>query len=56
MTPESYGRAAVRWLGRFCLEREDATLHDLQVAAEAFEALPTDPEWATEVLDRMSSP
>ncbi len=54
--PESYGRAAVRWIARFALERKDATLVDLRVAAEAFEALPTDPEWATEVLDRMSCP
>ena len=46
----------VRWLGRFCLEQPGATLSDLLLAAEAFEALPGDPEWAVGVLERLCSP
>lgn len=41
--PPLYGRAAVRWLGRYCLEQPDAALSDLLLAAEAFEALPNHP-------------
>jgi hypothetical protein len=48
--PARYGRAVVRWLGRYCLERQDATLQDLHLAVEAFEGLPSDPEWAVGVL------
>jgi hypothetical protein len=43
----------VRWLGRYCLERPGATLSDLLLAAQAFEALPSDPEWAVGVLSRL---
>jgi hypothetical protein len=51
--PASYGRAAVRWIARFALERKSATLGDLRIAAEAFEELPTDPEWAVGVLSEL---
>jgi hypothetical protein len=44
----------VRWIARFALERQDATLVDLRVAAEAFEELPTDPEWAVGLLERLA--
>lgn len=45
--PESFQRAAVRWLGRFALER-DATLHQLRSAVDAFERMRTDPHDAAE--------
>jgi hypothetical protein len=51
--PARYGRAVVRWLGRYCLEQPGATLSDLLLAAEAFEALSSDPEWAFGVLKQL---
>jgi hypothetical protein len=36
---ELYERAAVRWLGRFCLEAPNATVEDVQVAADELETL-----------------
>jgi hypothetical protein len=53
--PARYGRAVVRWLGRYCLEQRGATLSDLLLAAEAFEGLSSDPEWATGVLKKLCS-
>jgi hypothetical protein len=50
--PARYGRAVVRWLGRYCLEQPGATLANLQLAMDAFEALPVDPEWAIGVLSK----
>ena len=41
--PDSYDRAAMRWLGRLCLERSGAALTDLARAAEALDTLPTEP-------------
>jgi hypothetical protein len=38
--PELYERAAMRWLGRFCLEARGATLEDVYQVAEALERLP----------------
>jgi hypothetical protein len=49
--PESFERAAVRWLGRFALER-DATLHELRAAVAAFGRMRRDPHGATEDLKR----
>jgi hypothetical protein len=43
-----YERAAVRWLGRFALEHQGATLAMLHQAVAAFERLPEDPEAARE--------
>jgi hypothetical protein len=48
--PQSFERAALRWLSRFCLERKDVTLADLRAAAAAFEAIATTP---TEAADRL---
>jgi hypothetical protein len=42
--PETYERAVVRWLGRFCLERRDATLAAVRVALEALARLPRAPD------------
>lgn len=50
---QRYGRAAVRWLGRFALEAPDATLVELREAAVALEALPERPDSAMEVLSRL---
>jgi hypothetical protein len=41
-----YQRAAVRWLGRFCLEANDVRLDELEQAAVALGALPAHPEEA----------
>ena len=41
--PEQYERAAVRWLGRLCLERTRVDLDDLSRAAAALDALPERP-------------
>jgi hypothetical protein len=51
--PESYERAVVRWLGRFCLERRDVTLTAVRAALEAFERLPTFPEESMRQLRRL---
>jgi hypothetical protein len=37
-----YERAAMRWLGRFCLEAPGATMADVRDAATAFARLPAD--------------
>jgi hypothetical protein len=44
--PEQYERAAVRWLGRLCLERRRVGLEDLSRAAAALVALPARPDSA----------
>jgi hypothetical protein len=50
-----YERAAVRWLGRFCLERKNATLEEILQAGEALERLPTSPAEATAELESLLS-
>jgi len=40
--PESYERAALRWLARFCLERKSATIADVRAAADALQLLRRD--------------
>jgi hypothetical protein len=52
--PETYERAAVRWLGRYCLERPTATLEEVRGALAAFERLPQDPEAATRELEALA--
>jgi hypothetical protein len=44
--PELYQRAAVRWLGRFCLEAQNVRLEELEQAAVALGAMPAHPEEA----------
>jgi hypothetical protein len=44
--PGLYERAAVRWLGRFCLEAKDVQLAELEQAAVALGAMPAHPEEA----------
>jgi hypothetical protein len=52
--PETYERAVVRWLGRFCLERRDVTLTTVRAALEAFERLPALPEESMRHLRRLA--
>jgi hypothetical protein len=48
--PGQYERAAIRWLGRLCLERTEVDLDDLSRAAAALDVLPEDPESARPLL------
>lgn len=48
--PEQYERAAVRWLGRLCMERTRVDLRDLSRAAAALDVLPREPESARPAL------
>ena len=48
--PHQYERAAVRWLGRLCLERTRVDLADLGRAAAALVALPERPDSARPLL------
>jgi hypothetical protein len=47
---EQFERAAVRWLGRFALERPSVRIEDLREAAVAFEALASNPDGARRAL------
>jgi hypothetical protein len=51
--PARYGRAAVRWHGRFALETTGLELADSQLALAALGSLPTDVEGARAVLGRL---
>jgi hypothetical protein len=53
--PEQYERAAVRWLGRLCLERSRVDLADLSRAAAALVALPERPGSARPLLAEVCS-
>ena len=48
--PEQDERAAIRWLGRLCLERTHVDLEDLSRAAAALDVLPEDPDAARPLL------
>jgi hypothetical protein len=48
--PERYERAAVRWIGRFCVERPAATLDDVDQARSAFALMRREPARALEML------
>jgi hypothetical protein len=51
--PAHYERAAIRWLGRLCLERPDVALTELRLALVAFERLPEEPDEAAAELRRL---
>lgn len=53
--PDLYERAAVRWLGRFCLESKGVTLDVVYQVAEALERLPDSPDRTAAELDRLIS-
>jgi hypothetical protein len=48
--PDRYERAAVRWIGRFCVERPQVTLEDVDQARAAFALMRRDPAAALGVL------
>jgi hypothetical protein len=50
--PESFGRAACRWLAGYATDRR-ATLARLWVAVAALERMREDPDLAHEVLERL---
>ncbi len=52
--PENAERAALRWLGRFCLERRDVTLAEVGEAVDAFASLVEDVETAEATLRRLA--
>ena len=49
-----FDKAAVRWLGRFALESDDLSLHDVQLAAAALRGLHRRPDSTLEVLKDLS--
>jgi hypothetical protein len=51
--PERYERAAVRWIGRYCVERTQATLDDVEHARAAFSIMRRDPERALAILQAL---
>ena len=50
-----FERAALRWIGRYCLERRDLTIEDVRDVAEAFARMRDDGESAAATLRRLSS-
>jgi hypothetical protein len=50
---EQFERAAVRWLGRFALERPSVRIEDLREGAIAFAALPANPDGARLALKEL---
>jgi hypothetical protein len=51
--PALYERAAMRWLGRFCLEARGATLEDVYQVAETLERLPDHHEQVAAELGKL---
>jgi hypothetical protein len=54
--PHNAERAALRWLGRFCLERRDANLAQVREAVDAFTLLVADPDSGEAALRRLCRP
>ena len=50
--PDRFERAALRWVARFCVERREATLAEVQAAAWAFENFGDEPA-ALDTLQRL---
>jgi hypothetical protein len=53
--PHNAERAAVRWLGRLCLERPELTLAEARDAVDAFELLVREPEVAEARLHELAA-
>jgi hypothetical protein len=51
--PQRYERAALRWIARFAVEAQAATLGDVQAAARALAQLPSEPDDAMGQLQRL---
>lgn len=54
--PEHFDAAAIRWIGRFCMERPGVTLDDVDDARAAFEQMRTDATAALEWLQAICAP
>jgi hypothetical protein len=52
--PHRFEPAALRWVARFCVERREATLAEVQAAAWAFENIADEPA-ALATLQRLCS-
>lgn len=50
---DRYEAAAIRWLVRFAQEAKNVSLGDIETAAQALDALPEQPERATERLNEL---
>jgi ribosomal 50S subunit-associated protein YjgA (DUF615 family) len=53
--PHNAERAAVRWIGRLCLERPEVTLARVREAVDAFELLVREPEAAEARLHELAT-
>lgn len=51
--PERYDRAAVRWIARFCVERDQVSLEDVTHATTAFSLMRSQPEQALTILQAL---
>jgi hypothetical protein len=51
--PERYEAAAVRWIARFCVEKQEVSLQDVDHATRAFALMRSDPERALGVLQAL---
>ncbi len=51
--PERYERAAVRWIARFCVERAEVSIEDVDQASRAFALMRRDPERALLTLQAL---
>lgn len=51
--PERYERAAVRWIARFCVERVDVSIEDVDEASKAFALMRENPERALLTLQAL---
>ncbi len=51
--PQRYEAAAVRWIGRFCVEKHDVTLDDVADARAAFSLMREEPERALGMLQAL---
>ena len=51
--PGRFEAAAIRWLGRLCLERPQTTLTELKLAVAAFDRLPEEPAEAEAALRQL---
>ncbi len=51
--PERYERAAVRWIARFCVERVEVSIEDVDQASKAFVLMRSDPERALLALQAL---
>ncbi|WP_372788704.1 hypothetical protein [Paraconexibacter sp.] len=51
--PDRYERAAVRWIARFCVERVEVSIEDVDQASKAFVLMRSDPERALLALQAL---